>query len=1442
MKSKLLLPGALSALLCITGQAQIPITTNTLPPAVGAYDQYYLPGPVDEASGTMTSSGADLVNAWDNDTLTYVAADRPSKGQSFTTGPNPAGYTIRSVTFRHTIWSNYLNNGTWMNIPSPASFALRFGTITGANITSILDTNGTYSGAALNMGGGTGTGIYFTCDLTGAGLGVLLPNTTYFFEVAPGSGQYLELHNTRTNATSYTGGTAFYGDINGQLDQSGVVNLPPYGGQFAFVAKLSPVGAPSVTAVASPAATQGGQKVTVTATVTPGIGTVTNVNVNLSSIGGASSLNLVLSATANVYTNTFTVPAAAPLGAASLPVTVTDTTPLSGTYGVDFTVLPSAVVWTGGSLVDSRWTSTNNWQGGFAPALTGNDVVFAGATRLSPDMDLSYSVTKLVFSNTASSFSIGSSAGGTLTVGSGGIVDNSASAQTLNVPVVLGAAQTINVASGLLTLNSNVTGGLDITTAGAGAVTFASPGTNTLGNLRVGSGQLNITAGTVNVSNTQGSLTRVESNAVVTVSGGTLNILGGAALNGWFPIGVTAGATGTVVVAGGTINVNDHWGTEVGNEAGAGVLTINSGTFLNNDAGNIGLLIGEGGSMGGIVHLNGGELVVNKIVANAGGSFFFNGGTLKPLASRTDFFNDAATLTVEVRNGGAVVDTTGFDVTIGEPLNHSTLPGDNATDGGLAKLGNGRLVLTSGYQYNGPTRVLGGSLTMNLSLGVPVTAGDLVVSNAALVLDASSGVAMPAANVTLNSAAIVTLTNNASMNAINGTGNLLVETNTALSLNYGAVGGFNPSAPAITVSGSMTVTGTNNLINISGSGFVVGQFPLIKYASGSLVSAGGLKLGSLPPGVNAALVNNTANQSVDLNITLIGQNLSWYGTNALWNINTTYNWNNAGAKYLEYGTSPNTYGDLVTFDDSLYNDLVNPQATNVNLTTTVRPSQITVSSSLPYSFTGAGSIAGGGALYQNGFGSLTLGTANAYTGGTFVNAGTLVVPNDSALGASSSLLTLGGGTLLMTGDSGSARLTTITGSSIVDTLPGVTGQLQLNGAPGGGNLTKANSGTLLLSSAGASGIGDFTVTQGLVRITSGAVNALATQGNSKIDGGASLEVAAGGGLSVSNGANAWFPLGDTAGTTNTLTINGGTVTIRNNWGIEAPRNGNAILTINSGSMTVSDIGGVGLIMGDQGTSESGTIHLNGGSLTVNLLRAFNGTNKFYFNGGTLRPAVAGTFFPSSGPLSTEVRNNGAVVDTAGLNATIAEPLDHSAVPGDNATDGGLTKTGSGTLVLSGANAYTGNTTVNAGTLELAQSVATLATNSLLTIAGGAQLRLDNAVVTNVVRALVLNGVTNAPGLYSSANGSGYITGAGYLLVLTGPAGPTSRATITNSFSGGVLSLSWPAGQGWRLQGQTNSLSTGLSNNWGYLTDGSVSSTNITVDATKPAVFYRLTYP
>src|SRR5579862_4517932 len=139
MQRRHLFLGALLALLPIISSAQLTITTNFLAPALGAYDQYYLPGPVDEASGAMTIEASGVnPNSGDNDILTYVAGDKASKGQSFTTGSNPAGYTISSVTIRHILWTNFLANGSFMNIPTGSTFPFRFGTISGANITGIL--------------------------------------------------------------------------------------------------------------------------------------------------------------------------------------------------------------------------------------------------------------------------------------------------------------------------------------------------------------------------------------------------------------------------------------------------------------------------------------------------------------------------------------------------------------------------------------------------------------------------------------------------------------------------------------------------------------------------------------------------------------------------------------------------------------------------------------------------------------------------------------------------------------------------------------------------------------------------------------------------------------------------------------------------------------------------------------------------------------------------------------------------------------------------------------------------------------------------------------------------------------------------------------------------------------------------------------------------------
>lgn len=96
--------------------------------------------------------------------------------------------------------------------------------------------------------------------------------------------------------------------------------------------------------------------------------------------------------------------------------------------------------------------------------------------------------------------------------------------------------------------------------------------------------------------------------------------------------------------------------------------------------------------------------------------------------------------------------------------------------------------------------------------------------------------------------------------------------------------------------------------------------------------------------------------------------------------------------------------------------------------------------------------------------------------------------------------------------------------------------------------------------------------------------------------------------------------------------------------------------------------------------------------------------------------------------------------------------------------------------------------------------------------------------------------------YVINDGHGATTRAYYFVNVTNAPTAPSPATLTNSVSGNTLSLSWPPSQGWRLESQTNLLSSGLGTNWQPAAASSVSSTNITIDATQPTVFYRLVFP
>jgi len=142
----------------------------------------------------------------------------------------------------------------------------------------------------------------------------------------------------------------------------------------------------------------------------------------------------------------------------------------------------------------------------------------------------------------------------------------------------------------------------------------------------------------------------------------------------------------------------------------------------------------------------------------------------------------------------------------------------------------------------------------------------------------------------------------------------------------------------------------------------------------------------------------------------------------------------------------------------------------------------------------------------------------------------------------------------------------------------------------------------------------------------------------------------------------------------------------------------------------------------------------------------------------------------------------------------------------------------------------------------------------VTINPGAILTVNNIGSTNLAAGDTFTlfstpvsgfSVTNLPALPSSNLAwTNKLAVDGTIAVFSTSAGPSGSEALTNSYNAvsGVMSLSWPANEGWRLQMQANSLSEGLGTNWVYVTDGTVSSTNININATNGSVFYRLTYP
>ncbi|EDY3067281.1 autotransporter-associated beta strand repeat-containing protein [Salmonella enterica] len=290
-------------------------------------------------------------------------------------------------------------------------------------------------------------------------------------------------------------------------------------------------------------------------------------------------------------------------------------------------------------------------------------------------------------------------------------------------------------------------------------------------------------------------------------------------------------------------------------------------------------------------------------------------------------------------------------------------------------------------------------------------------------------------------------------------------------------------------------------------------------------------------------------------------------------------------------------------------------------------------------------ISGSGQVVKSGDETLTLSGANSYTGGTTISGGTLVATNVEALG---------------TGDvTNNATLELNTGGTFDNAISG-SGQvvksgddvLTLSGANSYSGGTLISDGTLVASNVEALGTGDVTDDATLELNTGGTFdNAIGGSGNVVKSGADTLTL---------SGSNSY-----TGGTT----ISGGTLVASN---VEALGTGdvtnNATLELNTGGDFINNIGGTGRVE----KSGDDTLTLSGSNT---------------YTGGTL--ISDGTLVASN----VEALGTGDITDNAVLELNTGGDFDN-AISGS----GQVVKSGDETLTLSGSNTYTGGTTISGGTL------------------------------------------------------------------------------------------------------------------------------------------------
>jgi autotransporter-associated beta strand protein len=302
-------------------------------------------------------------------------------------------------------------------------------------------------------------------------------------------------------------------------------------------------------------------------------------------------------------------------------------------------------------------------------------------------------------------------------------------------------------------------------------------------------------------------------------------------------------------------------------------------------------------------------------------------------------------------------------------------------------------------------------------------------------------------------------------------------------------------------------------------------------------------------------------------------------------------------------------------------------------------------------------------------------------------------------------------------------------------------------------LTKTGSATLTLTGA-STAAGSVAINGGKV-VLSGGDNRLSTAANITVGAGATLEIASTNALRRQDPA-----------TQGTVTLDGGTLLL----------SGSSTSGAHLGALTLA----------------------NGGSLAATFdAGSYFGWN-FNLNGDvTVSGTSNSTISASIGLLGSRTFNVADVTSVASTDLTIS-----GAIRDSDTVAGALVKTGAGTLYLSAASAYTGGTTVSAGSLVIG-NVASLGTGAVTLSTGGL---LDLAGLNPLNTVIFAGGTVQNEGAWT---GTAALTAGSYEATdLNGLAGGSIEVRTGTSvdLSGVTKDIFFTGGSVSGLDAYTNTLS------------------------------------